>query len=243
MSPISIPGKVTLVKDTISAEAVYIQSSGIVPDGLVLFLDAAAPLSYPGFGTTWTDLSGNGNNGTLVNGVGYNSNNGVSLSFDGVNDYATTGNILVPTSASSYTVSVWCYRNRNNAVYEELLSQWTGASSANSFFFGFNNSNVRFTDNWSSVVVSGAGNTGVWMNLVGVHTTSNAYIFLNGNLSATRGSGFSYTGTGAFVIGRQGELNSEYFSGNISQVSIYNKALTPQEVQQNFNALKGRFGL
>jgi hypothetical protein len=218
-------------------------SPRIVTDGLVLALDAGNTKSYPGSGTTWTDLSGNGNNGTLENDVGFDGGNGGALSFDGVNDYANFGNILVPTSSSSYTVSVWCYRNRNNVGYEELLSQWTSASSNNSFFFGFNNSNVRFTDNWNNVVVSGAGNTGVWMNLVGVYITSNAYIFLNGNLSATKGSGFSYTGTGAFVIGRQGELNSEYFSGNISQVSIYNKALTASEVQQNFNALRGRYGI
>ena len=213
----------------------------IVTDGLVLALDAGNTKSYSGSGATWTDLSGNGNNGTLENDVGYDSGNGGSLSFDGVDDYATTGNILVPTSSSSYTVSVWCYRNRNNVGYEELLSQWTSANVNQSFFFGFDNSYVRFTDNWNNIVVSGAGNTGVWMNLVGVYTTSNAYIFLNGNLSATRGSGFSYYGTGAFVMGRQGELDSEYFSGNIAQVSIYNRALTAQEVLQNYNALKGRY--
>jgi len=213
----------------------------VVTDGLVLALDAGNTKSYPGSGTSWTDLSGNGNNGTLENDVGYDAADGGSLSFDGVDDYATTGNILVPTSSSSYTVSVWCYRNRNNVGYEELLSQWTSANVNQSFFFGFDNSYVRFTDNWNNIVVSGAGNTGVWMNLVGVYTTSNAYIFLNGNLSATRGSGFSYYGTGAFVMGRQGELDSEYFSGNIAQVSIYNRALTAQEVLQNYNALKGRY--
>jgi hypothetical protein len=62
-------------------------SPSIVTDGLVLCLDAGNPKSYPGSGTTWTDLSGNGNNGTLVNGVGYSGDNLGSLSFDGVNDY------------------------------------------------------------------------------------------------------------------------------------------------------------
>ena len=60
-----------------------------VKDGLVLDLDAGNPLSYPGTGTTWTDLSGNNNNGTLINGVGYNSDNGGSLVFDGVDDHGT----------------------------------------------------------------------------------------------------------------------------------------------------------
>ena len=66
----------------------------IVEDGLVLALDAGNTKSYPGSGTTWTDLSGNGNNGSLVNGVGYNSGNLGSLSFDGVNDYVNFGNIF-----------------------------------------------------------------------------------------------------------------------------------------------------
>ena len=62
-------------------------SPSIVTNGLVLCLDAANSKSYPGSGTTWTDLSGRGNNGTLVNGVGYNSGNLGSLVFDGVDDY------------------------------------------------------------------------------------------------------------------------------------------------------------
>ena len=194
------------------------------------------------------DLTNNGNNGTINRAASpsaafYNGDNKGSLVFNGVDDYMTTGRVIVPNSSSPYTVSVWCYRNRNNVGYEELLAQWTSATSSNSFFFGFNNSNVRFTDNWNSVTVPGAGNTGVWMNLVGVYSVSNAFIYLNGSLSATRGSGFSYTGTGNFIIGRQGELSGEYFSGRISNTSIYNRALTPEEIRQNYNATKVRFGL
>ena len=217
----------------------------IVTSGLVLHLDAGNPFSYPatGVGTKWTDLSGNNNHGTLTNGVSYTDNNRGALVFDGVDDYVTTGGVIVPNSSSPYTVSVWCYRNRNNVGFEELLSQWTYANSANSFFFGFDNSNVRFTDNWNPVTVPGAGNTGVWMNLVGVYSVSNAFIYLNGSLSATRGSGFSYGGTGNFIIGRQGELSLEYFSGRISNTKIYNRALSAAEISQNYEALKGRYGL
>lgn len=190
-----------------------------------------------------SDLSGNRNFGTSAGGPTYSSANGGSLSFEGSDEYVTKGGVIVPNSSSPYTVSVWCYRNRNNVGSEELLSQWTSANSNNSFFFGFDNLNVRFTDNWNPVTVPGAGNTGVWMNLVGVYSVSNAFIYLNGSLSATRGSGFSYGGTGNFIIGRQGELSSEYFSGRISNTQIYNRALTAAEVSQNFNALRGRYGL
>ena len=221
------------------------QGQQIVTNGLVLNLDSANKDSYPGTGTTWTDLSGNGYNGTLQNGIGFSPNlNGGVLSLDGVDDNITTGITgIVPNSSSPYTVSVWCYRNRNNAGYEELLAQWTFANSGNSFFFGFDNNNVRFTDSWNPVTVSGAGAVGVWMNLVGVYTTTNAYIYLNGVLEATKGSGFTYTGVGPFLIGRQGELSSEYFSGNLGNTLVYNRALSTAEVLQNYNAQKTRFGL
>jgi len=65
----------------------------IVEDGLVLCLDAANPKSYPGSGNTWTDLRGNGNDGTLVNGVGYDSANNGSMVFDGVDDSIQSSNL------------------------------------------------------------------------------------------------------------------------------------------------------
>lgn len=177
-----------------------------------------------------------------VTNISYNSN--VNPYFDGTNDYISTNATgIVPNYLSPYTVSVWYRRNRNNAGYEEMLSQWTSAQSGNSFYLGFNNSSVRFTDSWQTVSVAGAGNINEWINLVGVYTVSNAYIYLNGTLAATKGSGFSYTGTGTFLIGKQGELNSEYFQGDIPVVSIYNRALSSTEVQQNFNAYRKRFNI
>ena len=191
----------------------------------------------------WYDLSGNGRNGTL-NGPTSNVSNKGNILFNGSSDYVTgIGSSIVPTSTAPYTVSVWCYRNTNNSSYKELLAQWTSANSGNSFFFGFQNSDVRFTDNWNPITVAGAGNTNVWMNLVGVYTVSNAFIYLNGVLAATKGSGFTYTGTGPLIIGRQGELNGEYFDGRISNVLIYNRALSAAEVSQNYEATKTRFGL
>ena len=181
-------------------------------------------------------------NGTVANMPLFDVYNKGALKFDGSTDYISTGvSSIVPTSTAAYTVSVWCYRNTNNTGYKELLAQWTSANSGNSFFFGFDNSAVRFTDNWNPITVSGAGNTNVWMNLVGVYTVSNAYIYLNGVLAATKGSGFTYTGTGPLIIGRQGELASEYFDGNIGNVLIYNKALSAAEVLQNYEAQKSKF--
>ena len=82
-----------------------------VTSGLVLCLDAGNAKSYPGSGTVWTDLSGNGNTGTLINGPTYNSANGGSIVFDGVNDYANIGvGRGVNQFSGNFAVSVWVMR-------------------------------------------------------------------------------------------------------------------------------------
>jgi len=236
-----------------NASAAYVQfridnyNNGVTQwvDGIQVERASAATNFNPYYfgNTAWKDISGNNRTGTLTNGPLLNASNYGSIAFDGSDDYVTgIGSSIVPTSTAPYTVSVWCYRNTNSG-YKELLAQWTNANSGNSFFFGFDSSAVRFTDNWNPITVAGAGNTNVWMNLVGVYTVSNAYIYLNGVLAATKGSGFTYTGTGPLIIGRQGELNGEYFDGRISNVLIYNRALTASEISQNYEADKTRFGL
>ena len=237
--PLNISG--SIVNGAIASTLNY---KSVVARGAKLLLDASAADSYPQAGTVWYDISNNGYSGSLTNGPTFSTGNSGYISFDGTNDYVTTlGTAIVPAGSTAYTVSVWVYRNRNNASLEEVLSQWTSANSGNSFYFGFDNSNVRFTDSWTSITVAGAGNIEVWMNLVGVNTGTNAFIYLNGSLSATRGSALIYPGTGPFIIGRQGELDGEYFSGRIGNISVYNRALESAEILQNYNAQKSRFGL
>jgi len=95
----------------------------IVTDGLVLALDAGNTKSYPGSGTTWTDLSGNGNTGTLTNGPTFDSANGGSIVFDGTNDYVqVTGSITV-TSATFIT---WIKRDGNQTSWSGLIHSRNG---------------------------------------------------------------------------------------------------------------------
>jgi hypothetical protein len=95
----------------------------IVTDGLVLALDAANTKSYPGSGTVWKDLSGNGNNGTLINGPTFDTGNLGSIEFDGVDDWTSFGNIL-NTGTSDFTISAWVKStstatgNNNGIVYK-----------------------------------------------------------------------------------------------------------------------------
>lgn len=216
----------------------------IVTSNIKLRMDAGWYNSYPGSGSTWTDLSVNNYSATLYNSPVFVGNDNGVLDFDGANDYGSFGTAIVPAGSSPYTVIVWVKRGRNNVGYEEVLAQWTFAGSGNSFYFGFDSGNVRFTDSWSTITgVYGAEKVDEWMCLVGVNTGSNAYIYLNGVLMATKGSALSYGATGPLVIGRQGELNGEYFDGQIGLIQIYDTALSQTQILQNFNAQAYRYGL
>jgi len=214
----------------------------VVTDGLVLALDAADVSSYPGSGTTWTDLSGNGNNGTLVNGVGYS---GGSLSFDGVNDY-----VNIPYSdlkfnfADTVSVCVWAKISPNGDKYGTLVTQRTNVGT------GFQ----TYVINSKLYADGGSVNPGLY----GTTTIPTDSIFFatfifnksDSTLKIFKDAVFesqtTYPGTiqdtYPIRIGN-GAFGDGPFPGNISQVSIYNKALTASEIQQNFNALRGRFGI
>jgi hypothetical protein len=110
-------------------------NTSIVTNGLVLALDAANTKSYPGSGTTWTDLSGNNNTGTLTNTPTYSSANSGSIVFNGTNNNATVNsNATIPTGASARTVSIWFLTN---------TTTWQ-TNINNLFFYGSNNTGQAF---------------------------------------------------------------------------------------------------
>lgn len=231
-----------------------VQPSGpnIVTDGLVLNLDAGNTASYPGSGTTWTDLSGNNNNVTLYNGVGYSSSNGGVLTFDGTNDYAsqaTTYNLPIGTSARS--LSCFFYINDTNNRSILGIGAWPGvgrrvnlwADSSNKIGLEIDG-NAKFTSDWPGV------NNWVQLTITmpSSATLNTVKVFVNGVEKSTSivGSGSSTINldTDDLFVGTLPGLPGQYvFKGNISNAHIYNKELTASEVLQNFNALKSRYGL
>lgn len=225
-------------------------SPSIVTDGLVLCLDAGNLRSYPGSGTTWTDLSGNGNNGTLVNGIGYSGDNGGSLSFDGVNDYVDLNDLDLTTA---FTLSIWFKGNATqpdtfcgllNKSTSTNLGNWAlnGDSSSSYVRFGFqntSNSQVEISNNLYNDIKS---NT--WVNYVGTYDFSNLKLYRNGvEIASAAETSTPETNNNSASIGYRVVSNNYAFSGLVSNASIYNKALTPQEIQQNFNSIRSRFGL
>ena len=219
----------------------------IVTDGLVLHLDAGNNASYPGSGNTWTDLSGNGNNGTLVNNVGYTSSNGGALTFDGSFDYVIINKTGISNfGLSPFTVEMWFYKNVNGlfVIYDPRPSgngnYFTILIDSDNLVKVLNNNTNRYSStqsinslSWYNVVISreGAG-------------TNQTYLYINGNLDGIHTDSVNYTDA-RLVIGAAAfaPLGAVSLNGRISTVRTYNKALTPSEVTQNFNALKGRYGL
>ena len=209
-----------------------------VRSGLVLYLDAANARSYPRTGPNWFDRSGNGNNGTLTGGVGYSGTNFGSLTFDGTDDYVPIGSTGFPTTSSAGTLSAWARTNTITGGFDFIVSYGAGFTNS-ARFLGINNSTYLFGGYANDITASGVP-LNTWFNMAGVYTGTNALMYVNGVLVSGPTAKSWGTTSGNASVGRQAN-NSEYWNGNISQVSIYNRALTATEVAQNYNALKSRY--
>jgi hypothetical protein len=222
----------------------------IVTSGLVLYLDAGNPASYPGSGTTWTDLSGNGNNGTLVNGVGYNSGNGGSLVFDGVDDYVSCP--LISSSITNITMMgfVNVILNKKGAFFRNGgggngYSIGIGSGSFDTFDSNGNNVAVLFPGvRWIATTTQYSAG---WQMVTFILNASSVVSGYLNTTPITFPTGRNpITPTSNFYIGRN--LGDEPFGARAANCSVsncffYNRALTAAEIQQNFNALRGRFGI
>jgi len=235
-------------------------NSRIVTNGLVLCLDAANRQSYPGSGTTWTDISPNRLSGTLTNGPTFSSNNKGAIVFDGTNDHLTSTTAALPSGTDLFTFSIWIYFNSITGSF--------GPSALGCVLFSGNTTGthefVVLTQNISSNLPYslecgryGGGTTGScradninmplgrYHNIVLVRDgTSSNKIYLNGVLLVSGNVSNSFT-AGTFHSGGApaSASYSGYLNGRISNILRYNRALSAAEIQQNFNATRGRFGV
>ena len=218
----------------------------VVTDGLVLALDAADTNSYPGSGTTWYDLSGNGYTGTLRNSVAYNSSNGGYFEFDGTDTAITTD---LTRDNDNFSYSAWFQygggTGERNIIdtFEGTSTEWTRLN----VYYG--NHSFHIDNDANKTVLQGsAAQTNVWYNSVGTWdpSTGSMKLYVNGELDAqtTKAQTTTISGLSNLFIGaRSSSSYSEEFIGNIACVYVYSKTLTASEIQQNFNALRGRFGI
>jgi hypothetical protein len=245
----------------------------IVTNGLVLALDAANSKSYPGSGTTWRDLSGNNNSGSLTNGPTFSSANGGSIVFDGSNDYIgiTTGSGF--NLGVNFTVQVWCKPfkfggsdgannyNRgsiftNSYPYNGGQGFWICVTSQGGSSQLPTPGTERFfisCGNDQQVSVSALGSltafTNSWVNLAAtVNGTSPIRLYINGS-EASYAAGSPGNGPTSLSYSSGpcsiGNRNNlfEFFSGSFSITQVYNRTLSASEIQQNYNATKARFNL
>lgn len=214
-------------------------SPKIVTNGLVLYLDAANTKSYPGSGTTWTDVSRGGNSGTLVNGPTFNSGNGGSIVFDETNDYVIINNTsILPTTAYTKIAAF-----RPEGATANIISG--GGDGLHAFWMGGTSTTLQAGhDNlWSTVAYSPGDMTNQWwIGAVTFNITTGWVLYLNGQQVDTDASTTTFTGGNTVRIGAFNDA-ANLFDGDIATVMIYNRALSAQEILQNYNATKTRYGL
>jgi hypothetical protein len=212
----------------------------IVSDGLVLYLDAANPRCYSGTGLTVNGLVGIG--GSILNGVGFTSSNNGSFVFDGTNDRIDFGTVPANTTGTS-TVGCWV-KTTTTAQCMTVTFDAYGVIYINRFTTG---KILAFFDgttgNNSSADVSNTSvNDGYWHYLAATNNGTTCSMYIDGVLDKTYSETPSY-GTSIYnQIAGQADGNN-HMNGSVSSAHIYNRALTAQEILQNYNATRKRFGL
>lgn len=219
-------------------------SPSIVTSGLVLCLDPSSPRSYSGSGTKCYDASGTGNAGTLTNGVGYNTSNLGRFVFDGVDDYINAGTFF---NYNFFTISLWVYPGTSQVTYADIFDNYhTGTQN----FVCQQNGDSLNQYNFACINATNASATSVftltantWHNLVCLWNNSTASAYINGTLHSTGAAAnpINYV-TPNFNLGSWG-FGGRNWNGSMSQVLVYNRTLSSTEIQQNFNALRGRYGI
>ena len=231
-------------RKTRNLNASFLANSPIVLNGLVLWLDAGVSDSYPAVGTIWKDLAGS-NNGTLTNGPTFNSANGGSIVFDGSNDYVVTENSGI-TGNQSWSLSIWVSVNiSENGAGRQGWIIWKGAANQSTnqlISIGVTSGKVEVA-HWSNdtIFLNSPINFGGFQNITVTFNGSQELIYINSVNTDSKSTTLSITDGAWYFASRGG--TGEFLKCNIASAQIYNRALTQQEVLQNYNATKARFGL
>jgi hypothetical protein len=221
-----------------------ISGANLSSDGLVYSLDAANFRSYSGSGLTSFGLVG-GIGGTLVNGVGFTSSNGGSFIFDRTNDYISIPDNSLLNTFSDMTLEVIVkYTTTNDQIFAQKWNYSGGSQGYTIELYSNEIAAACYTgNNYLRVSVSNYPANNIYhMILTLLGTTQTLYINGVSVASNSGGSIPNISGT-TFTIGNRSNLTGTYFGGNVYQTKFYNRALSAQEIKQNYNATKKRYGL
>lgn len=228
-------------------------SPKIVTDGLYVCLDSANIKSYPGTGATWSDLTANRNNFSIVGSISYTASNSGSLLFNGGYAQINQNVLLSLNNFGNWSIEAWIYRTglgnsyRSNIIGIDTIfdtnSTVMGISNGGNFYIGGDGA-----PNVMNPVVSVSSPTisfNTWYQLVAVKNGTNIRLSINGveYTSVTRNP-FNWSNLGVTAkLGNRATGDVQFF-GRIPIFRIYRgKALSASEVLQNYNATKSRFGL
>jgi len=227
-----------------NSETGKIERFFVITDGLTLYLDAGDTASYPGSGTTWFDISGNGNDGTINGGATFDSANGGSIVFDGSDDSVTVSNVQPGTN--DFTITVWVLKDStgpNQYIYDfgSNGGTLTAGTSVSGYGFRYYNPTLGVSSNvYTQGTVPVADR---WYDVTMTRSGTTTSMYVDGQF-VTSSSGDSYNISSTTLnIGKYGGNNSYNHDGKIANFRIYNRALTSSEIQTNFSALRSRFGI
>lgn len=214
----------------------------VVTTGLVLCLDAANPRSYPGSGTAWNDAMGSTTKGTLTNGPTYSSTNGGGLIFDAVDDYVELNTTNIVTGTNPFTVECWF--NLASGSYGELFGNYGTGYTTNYLWvatLGFYINGNCYVPNYATAT------QGIHCITCTRDSNGNCVTYLDGVSVATATLTGSIPAGPNFRMGADtntnGGVGPEQLNGRIYNLKVYNVVLTAAQVSQNFNAMRGRFGI
>lgn len=215
---------------------------GVITDGLQLYLDAADSNSYPGSGTTWTDLSPNSYSTTLVGAPTFNS---TYFTFDGSVEYVNTNQSL---ASENFSVGAW-FRT-SAAGIKMIICKETVAGAPWNYRIWLNGGQIN-ADIAQGLTQSSLSsplatyNNGNWYLVMFTRDDSNWYLYVNGTQIATKADNFTGSITNAQEVwfGRSAYVGAYQFIGDFGQGFVYNRALTSAEILQNYNVTKTTYGL
>lgn len=220
----------------------------IVTNGLVLYLDAANYLSYTSGSTVWRDLSSSNLSGSLINGPTFSSGNAGSIVFDGVDDYVDLGTFNGLGSIDR-TISVWFRVNSLTGGTTRIItfpvdntSTDTPAYTVGLSLFGNLEVGIGGTP-YDGYILNVSYTLGSWVNITSTIVGKTITIYKNTVSQGSRTSTGVVPTNPLGYLGRYNGNYGQYLPGNIANAQIYNRALTPSEILQNYNAQKSRFGL
>ncbi len=219
----------------------------LVTNNISLFLDAGNTNSYPGSGTTWTDLSGYGNTGTLTNGPTFNSANGGSIVFDGSDDYVNISNASILNNGSQ-TINIWFLYTSipGNGVSVMGKHDSLGSYSGYNMYLYAGSVGCQFK-NGSGTDVGSLGtvmSANTWTLITMKFTIGGTMtLYKNGSKISTTSLGSLSIVSQPLRIGRSVDTYWSALPGRVASVQIYSRELSDDEVLQNFNVTRARFGV